>query len=146
MRTVLQRFLSLYSTRGNRRGVTGDTGPRRLRVELPEDDVKFTVGIYQVVGQEQVLVIDMLLWNTLRRIKCALACLRERLDYSQIRRRIAAPTLGIQPQGNHGGSELDFEPSTDAGHLQQMMHSFEAKVRVLENILKENERIAKDLG
>jgi hypothetical protein len=110
---------------------------------LPEEDVKLTVGTYQVVGEEQVLLTDMLLWNTLRRIKCALACLRERLDYTQMRRRILTPA---QPEGDLGYRNLAFEPRTDTDHVQQMMHSFEANVHVLENILDADRRGAKDIG
>ena len=124
---------------------TGDNGvaARRHPAGLPEDDMKLTVGAYQVVGEEQVLLTDMLLWNTLRKIKSALACLRERLDHSRTRRMILAPA---QPEGDLGHGSLAFEPKTDVDHVQQMMHGFEANIQVLENILDGNERMVKEMG
>lgn len=136
MRSILRLFLGLYPGHDFR------TGDATAAPRLSRDQVKCSVGIYQLVGEEQALVTNILLWNTLQSIKCVMPYLRRALEYSHRRRAIVA-TTAVKQAVEYRNSEGSDTKHADYKHVQQIMHGMESTLQILEDILKRNSRIGR---
>jgi hypothetical protein len=99
-------------------------------VDAPGSETRCTVGMYELQGDEKALMMDTLLWYTLRRVKCAIITLQERLCYL----RANAKGTSDESSNGFGGRGMDYD--SDVGHIQQMVCGFEEKLRSLEEIFQ----------
>lgn len=88
------------------------------------------VGNYDITGDEQSLVLDLLVSQTLGKIQFALECLKER---STSRPKCSPPL----PSGNFD-IQMDREGTPDADYVQQLLANLESTVQLLHRGLKSN--------
>ncbi|CZR51451.1 uncharacterized protein PAC_01327 [Phialocephala subalpina] len=89
------------------------------------------VGNYDITGDEQSLVLDLLVSQTLGKIQFALECLKER-STSRTQR---TPPL---PSGNFDIQMSEREGTPDADYMQQLLGDLECTVQDLHRGLKSN--------
>jgi hypothetical protein len=129
LRLVLRRLLDFCASQRNEESNTTIINTDQM-VDAPGSETSCTVGMYELRGDEKALMMDTLLWYTLRRVKCAMITLQERLCYL---RANAKGTAGVSSD-EFRGRGMDYD--SDVGHIQQMVCGFEEKLRNLEGIFQ----------
>ena len=106
-----------------------------------EDDIKSTIGIYEITGEERTAVTDLLVSRTLDRIRYTLMRFKERID--NIRKKTTMrPTAMRRPASTyaHDGMEDDEDDDEfaeydkgveDLEHLEQVWRNLESTVQRL---------------
>jgi len=129
LRLVLRRLLDFCASQRSEDKNTTMINTDQM-VDAPGSETRCTVGMYELQGDEKALMMDTLLWYTLRRVKCAIITLQERLCYLRANASKGPGELadGLRARG------MDYD--SDVGHIQQMVCGFEEKLRILEEIFQ----------
>lgn len=152
IRTVLRRVQSLFfesgypQTSGCSPSDESGGGLKQQKASAGRqafDSVRLTVGIYELTGEEQMLVTDLLLRNTLSKIEFALMCLKERLERCNSRRTSFKPS-GNDSRSLSGQSQEQEECShvvpegaaSEADHVQQILGGVESTLQALGRLLR----------
>ncbi|CZR60186.1 uncharacterized protein PAC_10082 [Phialocephala subalpina] len=98
------------------------------------------VGNYDITGDEQSLVLDLLVSQTLGKIQFALECLKER---STSRSRATSLSSNGNFDIQMSGGEREGTPDVD--YVQQLLGNLESTVQVLHRGLKSNNLMAASL-
>ncbi|KUJ11560.1 uncharacterized protein LY89DRAFT_227318 [Mollisia scopiformis] len=93
------------------------------------------VGNYDITGDEQNLVLDLLVSQTLGKIQFAIECLKERSTQQKL------GGLDIQM---HGAGADNREGTPDADYVQQLLGNLESTVQLLHRGLKSNNLMSMD--
>jgi hypothetical protein len=114
IRTTLQILQNLCCTSGEER--------RQQQTSQGESNVRSTIGVYEISGEESVLVTNLLVLRTTDKINALLCCLMEKAGQANIR-ATALVASAHMPDSN------DLAPTDRSGldtihHVQKMiMHS-----------------------
>ncbi len=103
------------------------------------------VGNYDITGDEQSLVLDLLVSQTLGKIQFALECLKERsTSTSRSQRSPPLPSSSSSSSGTFDIQMGEREGTPDGDYVQQLLGNLESTVQLLHRGLKSNNLMPMD--
>ncbi|KAL9125522.1 MAG: hypothetical protein Q9217_005279 [Psora testacea] len=144
IRSVLRRLQSLLMESRGQDPFSGSSSPatpfsQRMSPADKNGEIKSTIGIYEITGEERTAVTDLLVSRTLDRIRYTLMRFKERLDNlrnkkmmmpTTMRQAVSSYTYDEEGDGNDslGGYGRGIE---DLEHLEQVWRNLESTVQRL---------------
>lgn len=149
IRAVLRRLKNVcMDYTGTSSGEHSPKAQKPQNEKRQRQDLRLTVGLYQVTAEEQALVTDLLLMHVLRKIRLALASMTEKLGRAMRTGKVMAEVDSsgntTMSQGISPIDDTDFrheETGRDSSHVQQLLVEFEGTLQRLERSLTSNSAV-----
>ena len=158
IRSVLRRLQSLLMESRGQLPLSGASSPgdtfsqqaspvlsshsNHSRHNSNNDDLRSTIGIYEITGEERTAVTDLLVSRTLDRIRYTLLRFKERIESLKAKKtlnpRVMTNSMSAYHQNGIGDGALGDDDLSERGrgigdleHLEQVWHNLENTVQCL---------------
>lgn len=135
IRTILRALSPLCIDYYNNFISSGEAIRRQQPAVRTPDDMKSTIGCYQITGEERMAVTDLLISRCLDQVKLTLACFKTRLETMKAKKASSASGHSRK----RTASDVDMLSKggpADLDHLLQVWQNLENTVQMLEGVMR----------
>ena len=145
IRTVLRSLKNLCSEYYNSVSSSqGPSGQQQAAANMP-DVMQSAIGMYEVPGEEQIAVRNLLIGRTLDKVKYTLACFKQRLEMLEAKKTSMAASAPVERSFlgdfDPGVERLQNGGPGDLDHLVKVWRNLGSTVETLERVLKNGEDV-----
>ncbi|MCJ1403883.1 hypothetical protein MMC11_007106 [Xylographa trunciseda] len=102
----------------------------------PNNNTRVAIGSFEVIGNERMLILQVVLLSTVRKIKSAMTHFKEILDRKKKALQLASDSL---PRNMQTGEIEPGHATSNLRHVQQMLQSLGILVQTLERALERDQ-------
>lgn len=145
IRTVLRSLKNLCSECYNSLPSSqGPSGQQQAAAKMP-DGMQSAIGMYEVTGEEQIAVRNLLIGRTLDKVKYTLACFKQRLEMLEAKKTSTAASAPVErpflEDDDPGVERLQKGGPGDLDHLVKVWRNLGDTVKTLEQVLKKGKDV-----